>query len=199
MNEVLKKIGDGIVNFAPTLGGLLMATGVGAPVGMALNAVSALGRAFGLGDNPTPEAVATAMLSDPDARLKIMAAENAFTLSMRDADIKTLQAQLADIQNARARQTEHEKVTTKSDINLYVLSWTIIVGFFALTGALLYFSYSGKSIVDNTGVLFTLLGTLASGVIMVLTYFYGSNKSSDSKTAMIYNSTANVPKVDINK
>jgi len=183
--SMLKKIGDGIVNFAPTLGGILMATGVGAPVGAALNALAAVGKAFGLGDNPTPEAVATAILSDPDARLKVMAAENAFTLAMRDSDIKALQLQLADVQNARQLDANKTKTTGKRDANLYILAWVTVMGFFCMTGGLLYFSYLGKPITDSTGVLFMLMGAMATQFGSIYAFFFGSSAGSKAKTELL--------------
>jgi hypothetical protein len=39
-----------------------------------------------------------------------------------------------------------------------------------------------------TNVLYTLLGTLAAGFMLVLQFFYGTNRSSDAKTDMIFNS-----------
>jgi hypothetical protein len=79
---IFKKIGNGIVDIAPTFGKLLMATGIGAPAGAAIEVVAALGKAFGLGSDPDPVKLATAMLSDPEARLKVVMAENNYNIEV---------------------------------------------------------------------------------------------------------------------
>jgi len=80
--NILQKIGDGIVDYAPVLGGLLIKSGIGAPEGAAINAMAAICKSFGLGSDATPETLAAAMLSDPEAKLKVMVAEQSFTLEV---------------------------------------------------------------------------------------------------------------------
>lgn len=96
--NILKKIGDGIVDVAPTIGALLTGTVVGAPAGAAVNALGALGRAFGLGTSTTPAAVATAILSDPEARLKVIMAENQYNIDVLKEETAQLQAVNATMQ-----------------------------------------------------------------------------------------------------
>lgn len=182
--SVWKKIGDGIAQYAPALGGILapFTGGTSAVIGAA---VGALGKAFGLGDNPEPEALEKAIAADPQAALKLMLAEQDFKLKQRDQDIAEMKLLLDDVSDARTRQAEHEKITGKTDINLYVLAWTMVLGFLGLTLGLLYFSYQGKPITDQTGVLFMLLGTLASAFGSVIGYFFGSSMGSDAKTKLL--------------
>jgi hypothetical protein len=192
-DNIMKKIGDGLVDIAPTIGAILTATGVGAPVGMAINALASLGKAFGLGESATPDAIQNAIATDPQAALKIALAEQDYKLKMRELDIEELKTQIDDTKNARQMSTDKVKTTGKSDLNLYILSWTIIFGFFALITILLFVILPTA----QEKILYMLLGTLASGFMLVLQFFYGSNRSSESKTDMIYNSTPNVPKKEV--
>ena len=190
--NIFQKIGDAVVDYAPGLAGVLaLVPGVGTIPAAALGAVAALGRSFGLGTTAKPEEVLAAISADPEMRLKVMIAENEFALKMKQAELDETKAFLSDVQSARSRQIEHEKATGQSDLNLYVLAWTIIVGFFVLIGVLLFVPLPP----DQTGVLFMLFGALSAGFGSVLSFFFGSNKSSENKTAMIYNSTPNVPKM----
>lgn len=190
---IFQKIGDAVTDFAPGIATVLAATGVGAPVAAAVGAVGALGRAFGLGSQAKPEEVLSAISADPEIRLKAMIAENDFKAEMGRQEIKKLETELADVQSARTRQTDSEKATGKRDYNLYILAWVIVLGFFVLMALLLKFTVPP----DQNGVIFMLFGALASGFTQILSYFFGSNKSSENKTNMIYNSTPNLPKKEV--
>lgn len=173
-----------IKKVAPTAEGLLATFG-GAPGMIASGAIKAITEVFGLTDKSTPDDIVKAIATDTQADLKLALAEQDFQVKMRESDIEELKAQLGDVQSARQRQVEHEKITGKSDRNLYILAWTIIVVFFLLTGGLLFFSYSAKPISDSTGVLFVLMGAMATAFGSVIQYFFGSSKSSSDKTALL--------------
>lgn len=177
-------VADAIGKYAPTAETLLATFG-GAPGLVTAGAIKAITAVFGLSEDAKPDELVKAISTDPQASLKLALAEQDFKLKMRDQDIEEFKVQLADIQNARARQVEHEKATGKSDLNLYVLAWVIVVGFLSLTGLLLTFSYGGKPITDSTGVLFMLLGTMSTAFGGVIGYFFGSSKSSSEKTALL--------------
>jgi hypothetical protein len=185
--SIFQKIAGLVGTYAPGVATVLAASGVGAPAAAAVAALGSVAKAFGLPEDTKAEDVLTTVQSQPDseAKLKIMQAENDFQLKCRDFDIQELKATLTDVQSARQRQTDHEKTTGKSEINLYILAWTIIGGFFFLTGGLLYFSYNGKTIEDGTGVLFMLLGTLSTSFGCVIQYFYGSSKGSADKSVLL--------------
>ena len=179
--SVFQKIGDAVADFAPGIATILTATGVGAPVGAAIGAVGALSRAFGLGSAAKPEDVLHAISADPEIRLKAMLAENDFAVKMGQQELDKLKTELADTQSARSREMEIVKSTGKKDYNLYILAWTIIVGFFALMGLLLKIPVPA----DQNGVIFMLFGALATGFGQVLQYFFGSSKSSSDKNEQI--------------
>ena len=179
--SVFQKIGDAVADFAPGIATILTATGVGAPVGTAIGAVGALSRAFGLGSASKPEDILQAISADPEIRLKAMIADQDFKLKMREQDLEEIKAQLVDVQSARSRQVEGEKATGKRDANLYILAWTIILGFFILMGFLLKWPVPE----DQNGVVFMLFGALATGFGQVLAYFFGSSKGSQDKTEIM--------------
>ncbi len=179
--EISKLVADS----APLVGGAL-----GGPPGAALGAaIKALAGIFGItkGD-PAPEEVAVALKADPEMNFKLRQADYQFTLELRRLDKEELGIILADIQSARNTATEQTKATGSRDINLYVLAWTIIGGFLGLTTLLLYFSYLGKSIVDQTGVLYMLMGTLSTSFGMVVGYFFGSSLGNRAKDVLLANS-----------
>lgn len=175
---------------APFLGSLFgpVGTGAGALVGTGLKMVAAA-----LGVEPTQDAIADAIATDPDAALKLKEFEMTNKLELQKLSIQQLGMELADVASARTRQVEHEKVTGKSDINLYVLAWLIVVAFFGLMFALFKFPIPA----EQNGVVFLLFGTLAAGFGSVVGFFFGTNRSSENKTGMIYNSTPNVPKKEV--
>jgi hypothetical protein len=172
-----KDLGNIVSTAAPVIG-----TAIGGPAGTIVGgAVSALLKAFGLTENATPDEVKKAIEQDPAAALKLTIAENEFAVKQRDQEIEALRVQLADVQSARGRQTEGEKATGKRDFNLYILAWTIVVGFFVLIVFLLEVPVPE----DQSGVTFMLFGALSTGFGQVLQYFFGSSKSSSDKTLTI--------------
>ena len=180
--NIFQKIGDAVTDYAPGLAGILaLVPGVGTVPAVALGAVAALGRSLGLGSSAKPEDVLSAISTDPEIRLKAMVAENDFAVKMGQQDLDKLKAELADVQSARLRQVESEKATGKRDLNLYVLAWTIILGFFILMGFLLKWPVPE----DQNGVVFMLFGALATGFGQVLQYFFGSSKGSSDKNEQI--------------
>lgn len=176
------KVVSTISGAAPLLGSLF------GPAGTAVGAVAGAGIkliASALGVESTKEAIAEAIVTDPNAIVKIKELEINARVELQKLSIQQLGLELADTASARTRQVEHEKATGKSDTTLYILAWSIIAGFFSLTLTLLYFSYSGKPITDQTGVLFMLMGTLSTAFGMVVGYFFGSSKGSADKSILL--------------
>lgn len=175
---------------APTLGSLFgpAGTAVGTIVGSGIKLV-----ASALGVAPTQDAITAAVIADPEAALKLKQFEMNHRIEIEKLAIQEYQMELLDIQSARGMRIEHEKVTDKSDVNLYMLAWTIVTGFFVLMGILIFIPLP----TDAAGVLFMLFGALSAGFGSVLSFFFGSNKSSENKTNMIYKSTPNSPKAAV--
>lgn len=178
--EKIKEIASQIGQWAPAIGTALagFTGGISAPIGIALGALS---KVLGLPEDSEPDEILNALAADPEARLKAMQAENEFILKMSELKIKDLGLRLEDTQDARKMRVEHEKVTGKGDLNLYILAWVVVTGFFALIMALLNFELPK----DQNGVVFMLFGSLATGFGQVLQFFFGSSKSSADKTELL--------------
>lgn len=176
------KIVSTISGAAPLLGSLF------GPAGTAIGTVAGAGIkliATALGCEPTQESIAQALSSDPQALLKLQELELNAKVELQRLSVQQLSAELTDVQNARLMNMENTKTTGKRDINLYVLMWLIVGGFFVtLTLLQLYPSSTNP----NAALLF---GTLAAAFGAVVQFNFGTNRSSETKTAMLYNSTPN--------
>ncbi|PKN71214.1 MAG: hypothetical protein CVU54_01985 [Deltaproteobacteria bacterium HGW-Deltaproteobacteria-12] len=176
--NILKKIGDAIVDYAPALAGVLTVTGAGAPTGAALAVISSLGKAFGLGSNASPDDIHAAIISDPQIALKARIADQDFCLKQREQDIEELRIKLADTQNARGRE-----MSVKDNVNK-ILAFSIVGAFIALVGATLL----GYAKVESA-LAGTLVGYLSAKCEQILAYYFGSSKGSDKKTDLLAKAT----------
>lgn len=176
--NILKKIADGVVDYAPSIAKILTASGVGAPAGAALDVLSSLGKAFGLGGNATPNQIQSAIASDPQLALKAMIAEQDFVLKQRDQDIEELKIRLTDVHSARTREA-----SLKDNINR-TLAFAIVGAFIALVGATLL----GYAKVESA-LAGTLVGYLSAKCEQILAYYFGSSRGSDKKTDLLAKAT----------
>jgi hypothetical protein len=187
-DNILKKIGDGIADYAPSLAKILNASGIGAPAGIALDVMSSLAKAFGCGTNATPDEIHTAIASDPQSALKLALAEQDFILKKREQDIEFLKTQLSDIQSARTMDVDKTKATGKRDYNLYALAWLNTLGFYIVVGVFIWMLGHGKTI-EAMGAMGTiivmLIGNLSSNYTSVNSYFFGSSQGSAQKTELL--------------
>jgi len=168
---------DIIKSVAPTIGTVL--SGGNPLVGLGIKAISTalLGKSDGSEDE-----IATAMQNaSSEDLLKLKTADLTFKAEMAKIGLDEKKLAFEDTASARIRQVEHEKVTGKSDTNLYVLAWTVVAGFFGLMALLCFATLP----TDSSGVVFMLFGALATGFGQVLGYFFGSSKSSSEKTALL--------------
>ena len=67
------------------------------------------------------------------------------------------------------------------DWHLYFIAWTVIVGFLSLCIILMFKNIPKES----SNVLYILLGGLSAGFSQVLSYFFGSSKSSAEKNEIL--------------
>lgn len=174
---------DAIAKHGPEVEGLLemasLIPGAGAVTGPAAVAVKALSKAFGT--DATPDALVAAIQADPGAALKLQQAVLDHQVEMTKQENEALRMQLDDIKGARTMRTDHEKITGKGDLNLYILAWVVVFGFFGLVFALLNIELPK----DQNGVIFMLFGSLATGFGQVLQFFFGSSKGSNEKTQLL--------------
>lgn len=170
------KVGQVVKQGAPLLGTIL-----GGPLGAAAGGVvSLVCSALGIKEE-TPDAVMAAIQGNPDAMLKLRELELANQSELAKLALQSDQSYLADRQSAREREIEIVKATGKRDINLYILAWMVVSCFFLLVGILMKINLPET----NVGPINQLFGAMSTGFGMVLQYFFGSSRGSDTKTAIM--------------
>lgn len=166
-------------------GAPLIGTILGGPAGGAIGGV--INNLLGVSSPAEAEAL---LEKDPMAWEKLKEYEMNNKLELQKLEIQNEQMYLSDVQSARGRETEIVKTTGKKDIFMYVLAGSLFYGFFVLIGILLFI----KIPVENANMLMlygSLFGTLSSGFIAVVSYFFGSSKGSSEKDKIINNVTKN--------
>lgn len=185
-------IGKKILEIAPTAAGL--AAPFFGPVGPPLAlAIKALCSVLDIQTpNPTPDQVHS-VLTQTQADPRLLA-----NLSLAQANYQTelMRAEFADLANARDRQTQHEKVTGKSDINMYLLAWLFVGGFFLTFILMLILIFTGNFPKDLSPaavyLIGTMNGTLTAAVGAVVQYFFGKTKDTEAH----FNQAANSVPLD---
>lgn len=175
-----KAVGKQLINIGVPILGTALA---GPPGGLAAKAaISLIGAKVGIEEeNITPTTVAE-LIANPDQVVKLKEIESNHAIRLEELIVE-------DRKSARQREVEIVKATGSRDINLYVLAYLFIAGFFVSIGAMVWVLISGhwpenipQAVILLIGGLF---GTLTSGVSAVLQYFFGSSKSSTDKTKLM--------------
>jgi len=175
------KVVDLVKTSAPILGTVIGGPAGGAIGGLASGAISLVASAFGVEDVENPEVIYNAIKADPDAIVKLKQIELENKVELAKLALQSNQSYILDTQNARGREVELTKATGKKEINLYVLAWLVVSGFFLLTTALVFITLPK----DSSGVVFMLFGGLVAGFTQVMNYFFGTSKSSGDKTNLL--------------
>ena len=168
-----KDIGKTVGGVAP-----MIATLFGGPAAGAVTAMVA----SALGVEETPEAIHSAIASDPSALLKIKELEFTYKEKLADLTFETTKAHLADRQSARQREVDIQK-SGGSNMLMYILGCLIVAGFFGVTALLIF-----RTTVIPPGsrdAVMLLIGNLGVCFGAVVQYFFGSSKGSADKTAMM--------------
>ena len=163
----------------PLLGGLL-----GGPAGAlgAKAAVSLISSALDLEpEKTTPDDVLELVQANPESLIRLKEAEMAHKERLQALLLEEQELQLKDVADARARERAIVEATGKKDLNLYILAWTVVGGFFALCAILMKVTLPESS----SQVVYLLFGGLVAGFTQVLGYFFGSSKSSSDKTRLL--------------
>lgn len=167
-----KTVGQSFLNAGLPLIGALLGGPVGGIAGKA--AAALISSKLGIKEEDlTPEKYVE-ILGNPDMIAKLKQLELDHELDLEKLIIE-------DRKSARSREVEIVKATGVKDINLYVLAWVIIGGFFTLLGILMFNTLPA----DQNGVIFMLFGALATSFGSVIAYFFGSSKGSADKTKML--------------
>ena len=154
---------------APTI-----ATALGGP--LAGLAVSAISKVLGVDEKDVQNTIDSGkMTSDQIAQIKI--AEIEFQKQTQELGLDFEKLATDDRKSARDMQS-----TTKSHVPA-VLSYGITIGFFGILYALMM-GYAQKS--DE---LMIMLGSLGSAWVAIVSFWFGSSRSSQDKDQMLYNST----------
>jgi hypothetical protein len=149
---------------APMLASVFLGPEAGPLVGAL---ITKLAGAFGV--DATPEAVQTAITTDPDAGTKVQAVE------AQHADI--VEAYLADVANARAANVQLVQTGSAIAWAAPVVSMIAIVGFLTIAAYL--------SVVGDMNVRITILAAMIAGWTTVLNFYLGSSKGSADSSAEV--------------
>ncbi len=98
-------------------------------------------------------------------------------------ELEHSKAYLQDKQNARIRESEIAKATGQRDWLMMSLAIVVVIGFFSLIAVMIMGENAQK--VTGNGPINQLFGALVAGFSMVLSYFFGSSKSSAEKDKTI--------------
>ena len=175
-----KDVGQKIAGFAPLLGSVVSDY---VPYGTIPGGIiSAIARALGAADE-TPNDIADALdgMQTDEARIKLIEIQTTHEAELQRISLEQLRVQLADVQNARNREVKGTEATGKRDVNLYVLAWVMVAGFFVVIGLLMVIGLPETG--DNAVML--LFGSLAASVGQIVNYFFGSSRSSAEKTVLM--------------
>lgn len=175
------------------VGAPLVGTALGGPGGGAIGAMVA--GLFGA-DPEDPADIAAKIAGDPEAQLKLVELQHKHKERLEELVIEKARVdqdaermRLADVASARSRQTESEKAVGKRDINLYVLAYLFVAGYFLTIVVMVAGVATGKipSDIPQAVVMLigSLFGTLSAAVGAVVQYFFGSSKSSSDKNVLI--------------
>lgn len=150
-------VGKKVADFAPMLGTVL-----GGPAGAGIGSILA----SKFGTKATPDAVAQAIKSDPDAALKLQEVES-------NNEVRLQEALLADRQDARATHKD-SKMPAALSIGLTIIMATIVY--------LLFFISVPSGAKE---VLFMLLGVVVKEWGGAMQYWFGTTRSSHDKTKLL--------------
>jgi len=153
-------LGKALADSAPVIGGVLCG-----PAGGMAGALIA----SALGTKNDPEAILAQINADPETLAKIKQLEIDERDHIREWQLVTLQAELSDIQNARAAHAGH---WMPSAITVCLGAMVCVMGYFLLT----------KTVpTENKDMAVYLLGQIAGLFTGAVSYWIGTSRSSYNK------------------
>lgn len=179
-NSILEALG-GVVplleKLAPTI-----ATAVAGP--LAGTAVTFLEKALNLAPGAGAQSVATVLsAATPEQLAAIKTADNDFAVKMGELHISVTKLDTDDRASARARQAAIKDSTPA------ILAYVLTVGLFGFIVLM-----SLVNIPANSAQALNLtLGSIGTAWVAMISYYYGSSRSSQSKDLMLFNSAPATP------
>lgn len=162
-----KDIASVVGKAAPVVGTLL-----GGPAGAAVGGLIAAA----LGTDNTPDAVSSALIGNPDAIVKIQELQTNAKVQLQQLAVTAEANRLADVQNARARQTANP-----NDHTPQWLAGGVTFGFFGALAVVMLAPL--QSAVHD--LLLVMIGALQTAWVAIISYYFGSSKDSTNQTRMI--------------
>lgn len=104
-----------------------------------------------------------------------------FKLELAKLQLDTYKTQISDVQSARQMQMANKSPWPG------ILTCVITVGFFAIIGIIIF---NGLPLTTEAGgqAIMLLIGSLVSGLGMVLSFWFGTTRGSETKNEMLANS-----------
>lgn len=165
-----------LATVAPWIG-----TALGGPLGGM--AVTAAADALGLSDK-TEAAIKQAISgATPEQMLALKNADNDFSLKMQALGFDSME-KMASLENADRDSARNREIQVK-DRTPKILAYLITAGFFGMLMAMLFKIIPN----ENRDILNIMLGALGTTFTSVVSYFFGSTKGSEAKSALLAQST----------
>jgi hypothetical protein len=166
---------NALAGIAPTIAGIL-----GGPLAQA--GVNIICDVFGLDKTaPSDAAVAAAVQAATPADVAALKkADEDFAVQMKQISLQFVQADDGDRANARLMHEDMPK-----DFSQTCLAAAIVLSFVGLMCVMTFMPIP----VANSQALSIMTGSAASAFIAVVSYYFGSSRGSQAKTAMLWQST----------
>ena len=161
-----------LATVAPWIGGAL-----GGPLGSM--AVTAAADAFGLTDKTEAAIKAAISGATPDDMLKLKQADQAFSAQMQALGFANIES-MTKLENADRDSARNREIQVK-DRTPKILAYLITAGFFGMLAAMLFKIIPN----ENRDILNIMLGALGSTFGAVTSYYYGSTRGSETKSALL--------------
>lgn len=159
-----REVGRTVARHAPTLGAAL-----GGPAGAGIGAIVAA--AFGAEDSP--DAVAAAVASSPDAAIRLREVELKHIETLSALALQRYQAELADVQHAREQHRGHW------------MTWLLTLVLGAMVAGLTAVLILRETPPENTEVVYLIAGQLLTAFLTCVTFWVGSSRGSFEKQGQI--------------
>ncbi|MDD5297647.1 MAG: hypothetical protein PHU46_12110 [Rhodocyclaceae bacterium] len=171
-----KDLAGPLAKIAPLVGTL-----IGGPAGPLIGGLVSAA----LGTEATPDAIHQAIQTDPEAAVKVAQIESDNRVHMQTlavqaegnrlaAETAAIQADAADRDSARRRESTVQDKTNRNLAYLVVGSFLALVG-----GTLLGYSHVESALAG------TLVGYLSAKCEQIIAYYFGSSRGSDKKTDLL--------------